>query len=171
MGLIWIIVIGRTGSKLLPLPVAVTIVPFMIYKGIMLSDYLMPEALCEDEPIAFGAKKPETVIRWADEMENLNRTDAWETVSRFREQIENSCVEPEMCDMLSKAFELLSGTANEETNYRERGENCPEGWYSEAVFTAASELMGNKEGRNILQKELEKRGVPFTCGRIPGFLS
>lgn len=35
MGLIWIIVIGRTGSKLLPLPVAVTIVPFMIYKGII----------------------------------------------------------------------------------------------------------------------------------------
>lgn len=83
----------------------------------MLSDYLAPEALCEDEPIAFGAEKPETVIRWATEMEKLNRTDAWETVSRFREQIENSCVEPEMCDMLSKAFELLSGTVNEETNY------------------------------------------------------
>ena len=33
--MIWIIVIGRTGSKLLPLPVAVTIVPFMIYKGII----------------------------------------------------------------------------------------------------------------------------------------
>lgn len=59
----------------------------------------------------------------------------------------------------------------DEMVYRERGENCPEGWYSEAVFTAASELMGNEEGRNILQKELEKRGVPFTCGRIPGFLS
>lgn len=32
-------------------------------------------------------------------------------------------------------------------------------------------ILGNEEGRNILQKELEKRGVPFTCGRIPGFLS
>ena len=81
----------------------------------MLSDYLMPEALCEDEPIAFGAKKPETVIRWADEMENLNRTDAWETVSRFREQIENSCVEPEMCDMVGiphmQSTALLMGNA------------------------------------------------------------
>ena len=35
MGLIWIIVIGCAGSKLLPFPVAVTIVPFMIYKGII----------------------------------------------------------------------------------------------------------------------------------------
>ena len=55
--------------------------------------------------------------------------------------------------------------------YRAKGENSPEGWYSEAVFAAAGELMGDEEGRNILLKELEKRGVPFACDRIPGFLS
>lgn len=72
------------------------------------------------------------------------------------------------------AYGVLKADPNDSNRvlaYRERGENCPEGWYSEAVFTAASELMGNEEGRNILLKELEKRGVPFTCGRIPGFLS
>lgn len=72
------------------------------------------------------------------------------------------------------AYGVLKADPNDSNRvlvYRERGENCPEGWYSETVFTAAGELMRDEEGRNILLKELEKRGVAFTCGRIPGFLS
>lgn len=53
--------------------------------------------------------------------------------------------------------------------YRAASEDCPEGWYSENVHTAARELAEDLKGQQFLLGELEKRKIGFSS-EIPWWL-
>lgn len=43
----------------------------------------------------------------------------------------------------------------------------PAGWYSENIFSVASELADDEEGQQIILDELSKRGLDFSCTPMP----
>lgn len=45
--------------------------------------------------------------------------------------------------------------------YRAASANCPKGWYSENVHTAARELAEDAKDQEFLLGELQKRGILF----------
>ena len=45
--------------------------------------------------------------------------------------------------------------------YRAASADCPEGWYSENVHTAARELAEDAKDQEFLPGELQKRGILF----------
>lgn len=47
--------------------------------------------------------------------------------------------------------------------YRQAGETSPEGWYSEAVMSAAQELLDAPKGQQLLLEQLKKKGIEFDC--------
>jgi hypothetical protein len=82
----------------------------------LLDGYLAPNGLDEKEEAFFGAQEPDTIIQWAAEMEKLNKDDAWKTIRSLHGQILSCSADPKKCNALSKAFALLGGNANDETD-------------------------------------------------------
>lgn len=51
--------------------------------------------------------------------------------------------------------------------YRNKGTKQPEGWYSENIFTVASELVDDEDGQKIILAALSEMGIEFSCERMP----
>ena len=61
----------------------------------------------------------------------------------------------------SNILQLAENNSNQVLVYRLQGTKNPEGWYAENIEDLAQELMYDKEGQDILKKELEKKGIQF----------
>lgn len=75
----------------------------------------------------------------------------------------------QMLETLVEA-KLLSIDPNEPNNiliYRNAGEDNPEGWYSENIFSAASKLQQDIKSQEFLRNELKKAGVVLVFNPLP----
>ena len=84
-------------------------------KSPAIDDYLRPTTLGGGE-IIFGCQNPDEVISYAKQMRENATKNAWEVIDEHKKDIIKKTVNHQDCRDLSRAFDVLSGNVNDETD-------------------------------------------------------
>lgn len=81
-------------------------------------DYMAPEELSYEEPPVFGTECPDTLIEWAEEMEQRACADSWAIIQNSFPVLDTHDFSKikESAYKLASAFAALAGNANDSVN-------------------------------------------------------